>query len=311
MVESGYLVAAAATFALAAGYFFVQGLMAWMRRRRPAGLLRKDMEARTWLVDALREGPVELVLAYAERVTWRLSAGSPVPGSSGCGEGPLEERRMLRAAGLEPRVSSEGMRRVRFELALGFSACGALLGSCFSGALLTLFSVCGFCVGWRLPSWSLAKRVKERAEQAERHLPEMLDVISLGLRSGLSFDAALDAYCEHFHTLLACELGLAKEQWERSLITRDEALGNVAALFDSPALKRVLDDISRSLRFGSSLTGSLDSVAVQVRREYRARKEEEVAKAPVKMMVPTGVLILPAMLILVLGPVMLELMVGL
>ena len=72
----------------------------------------------------------------------------------------------------------------------------------------------------------------------------------------------------------------------------------------------MLGDISRSLRFGSSLTGSLDSVAVQVRKEYRARKEEEVAKAPVKMMVPTGVLILPAMLILVLGPVMLELMVG-
>ena len=31
------------------------------------------------------------------------------------------------------------------------------------------------------------------------------------------------------------------------------------------------------------------------------------AKAPVKMMVPTGVLILPAMLMLVLGPVLLEL----
>ena len=39
----------------------------------------------------------------------------------------------------------------------------------------------------------------------------------------------------------------------------------------------------------------------------RDRLEERVAKAPVKMMVPTGVLILPAMLMLVLGPVLLEL----
>ena len=40
---------------------------------------------------------------------------------------------------------------------------------------------------------------------------------------------------------------------------------------------------------------------------YKARRQEAVAKAPVKMMVPTGVLILPAMLMLVLGPVLLEL----
>lgn len=38
-----------------------------------------------------------------------------------------------------------------------------------------------------------------------------------------------------------------------------------------------------------------------------ARLEERVAKAPVKMMMPTGALILPAMLLLVLGPVLLEL----
>lgn len=43
---------------------------------------------------------------------------------------------------------------------------------------------------------------------------------------------------------------------------------------------------------------------------HRAQVEERVAKAPVKMMVPTGTLILPAMLLLVLGPVLLELMEG-
>ena len=42
----------------------------------------------------------------------------------------------------------------------------------------------------------------------------------------------------------------------------------------------------------------------------QAQVEERVAKAPVKMMIPTGTLILPAMLLLVLGPVLLELMEG-
>lgn len=63
----------------------------------------------------------------------------------------------------------------------------------------------------------------------------------------------------------------------------------------------------RSLRFGSSLAGSLEAAAAEARAEHRARLEERVAKAPVKMMMPTGALILPAMLLLVLGPVLLEL----
>ena len=60
-------------------------------------------------------------------------------------------------------------------------------------------------------------------------------------------------------------------------------------------------------RFGSSLAESLESAAAEARAEHRARLEERVAKAPVKMMMPTGALILPAMLLLVLGPVLLEL----
>ena len=66
----------------------------------------------------------------------------------------------------------------------------------------------------------------------------------------------------------------------------------------------------RSLHFGTSLAESLESAAQEARGDYKAKREEQVAKAPVKMMLPTGTLILPAMLLLVLGPVLLELMEG-
>jgi len=51
----------------------------------------------------------------------------------------------------------------------------------------------------------------------------------------------------------------------------------------------------------------LDDAAVQSRAAWKAQLEEKVAKAPVKMMLPTGTLILPAMLLLVMGPILLEL----
>ena len=51
----------------------------------------------------------------------------------------------------------------------------------------------------------------------------------------------------------------------------------------------------------------LEEAAQESRNLYKAKQEEIVSKAPVKMMIPTGTLIFPAMLILVLGPILLEL----
>ena len=84
--------------------------------------------------------------------------------------------------------------------------------------------------------------------------------------------------------------------------------------FTKPGLtfpnRSVITAIIRSLRFGTSLGEVLEQSAEQARAARKAQVEERVAKAPVKMMIPTGTLILPAMLLLVLGPVLLELMEG-
>ena len=84
----------------------------------------------------------------------------------------------------------------------------------------------------------------------------------------------------------------------------------MAATYDSKLLARLVESVVRSLRFGSSLADGLDALAAEAREVRKTRLQEAIAKAPVKMMLPTGTLILPAMLLLVLGPVLLELMEG-
>ena len=98
--------------------------------------------------------------------------------------------------------------------------------------------------------------------------------------------------------------------WGGAPMYVEDALKALAASYDSPLFTRTVSSIVRSLRFGTALGECLEQAAAQARAERRARVEERVAKAPVKMMVPTGTLILPAMLIMVLGPVLLELMGG-
>ena len=94
--------------------------------------------------------------------------------------------------------------------------------------------------------------------------------------------------------------------WETGLVDRAEALKLLADGFDLPILHQFVGNVLRSLKCGSPVTQTLDELATQARGEYRSRMEEAVAKAPVKMLVPTAGLILPAMLILVMGPVLLE-----
>lgn len=213
-------------------------------------------------------------------------------------------------AGLAGELTFEGFSEARLRLSVLCAAVGFVLGLVFSVTLGLILAVVGAYLGWRAPSQAMIGRIKWRVHETERHLPEMLDVVALGMRSGLSFDASLKLYCEHFDTVLAHELACAQRQWVSGLARRDEALRKVASSYDSVLFARVVETIIRSIRYGASMVTGLQSDAAEARSAYQAEREERIAKAPVKMMVPTGVLILPAMLVLVLGPVLLELMGG-
>lgn len=130
----------------------------------------------------------------------------------------------------------------------------------------------------------------------------------LGLRSGLSLERSLSLYPRYFDTGLSRSVARAVSEWETGLVPREEALRRLARQYDSTLLNRVVEDAIRSLRFGSPLADALEQAASEARSQHRARMEERIAKAPVKMMLPVGTLILPAMLLLVMGPVILELM---
>ncbi len=220
----------------------------------------------------------------------------------------LEQR--LAKAGLAGAVSSAGFWETRLRFSALGCALGFVVGLSLSFELALILLAAGAVGGWQLPKWAVGARVKLRADQMERHLAEMLDVVALGLRSGLSFERSLSLYLQHFDTMLARSFKMAQQQWTCGFLTREEALRQVAASYESVVMSRVVEDVVRSLRFGSSLAENLELAAAEVRASYRSKKEERVAKAPVKMMVPTGALILPAMLVMVLGPVLLELMEG-
>lgn len=215
-----------------------------------------------------------------------------------------------RLAGVASRIDEEGLCKARlFACAYSVMLCLAT-GLAISPQVAVAGIFAGFFMGWTSISWALGREALARKQMLEGHLSELIEVVCLGLRSGLSFDFALRLYCQCFEGVLASELSLAMSSWQAGLKSRDQALRDVASTYDSTIFSRVVESIVRSMRFGSPLAESLEVLAVEARQSHKAQVEERVMKAPVKMMLPVGTLILPSMLILVLGPVLLDLAQG-
>ena len=155
-----------------------------------------------------------------------------------------------------------------------------------------------------------AKRREKKQEEAsfERDLPACLEVVALGMQAGMGFDQAFALYTERFDTALAkcCKESLAV--WQKGLISREKGLRELSEIIATPSFRHFSSSVLRALRFGAPMTPLLMDLAQEARKDYRAKRQELVAKAPVKMLLPTGALILPAMLLLVMGPIILDLL---
>ena len=144
-----------------------------------------------------------------------------------------------------------------------------------------------------------------RKKQLEVELPTFLDIMCLSLQSGLSIDKGIELYLKQFDTLLGKELKAAQNNWKMGFDTKENALRSFAARYQSTWVSQAFESLIRSLRFGVGASTELLQLAASLRKHYSAELEQRIEKAPVKMMLPTGVFILPALLIFILGPILL------
>lgn len=154
------------------------------------------------------------------------------------------------------------------------------------------------------------RRARLRRRRARRRmaclleLPALLDVVTLGLSAGLSFDSSLELYCERAGGPLADAFGEALLSWRMGLSTREEALVGLSRELGLPSLERLATVVVEALAFGTPLADALESQAQALREERRAEVEEQIERLPVKMLVPLGTMVVPAMFLAILGPLL-------
>jgi tight adherence protein C len=156
-------------------------------------------------------------------------------------------------------------------------------------------------LGFIIPEIWLGRRIKKRRKAILRGIPDALDLLTISVKAGLGFDAALSKVVEKTKGPLADEFTRALGEI-RVGKTRREALRDIVARTDVPALAKFIGAIIQAEQLGVSISKVLQVQSEQLRIERRQHAEEMAAKAPIKMLFPLVGCIFPAMFIVILGP---------
>ena len=216
----------------------------------------------------------------------------------------LDRLRLIRRN--SSRIELDDVVEDRFLMFTILACLVLVLGAAFSWALIPIGLVAAYILSGRAPGYIAVRKRKELRGACDAQLDTLADIVAMGVNAGMSFDASIDLYCSKFKGALAEQLKPARAQWESGIATRGEALCGLADKLESPALRRFAETSSQAISRGAPLAKLLNRFAQDVRRERRNNIEQQVEKAPVKMMLPMGLLMLPALLILVIGPALMQ-----
>jgi tight adherence protein C len=210
-------------------------------------------------------------------------------------------RHMIDVAG---RPAGFTMTRVLWAK-LAFALAAVLLGTLATAArpsplevVLVLAAVVG---GYHLPEAALWGRGTERQQAIARELPDVLDQMTIAVEAGLGFEAALARAAGSGKGVLAEELARTVQDVAVGR-PRREAYQALATRTQVPELKRFVGAVNQADTYGVPLADVLRVQADEARVKRRQSAEEQAMKVPVKVVFPLVVCILPALLVVVVGP---------
>jgi tight adherence protein B len=193
---------------------------------------------------------------------------------------------------------------------LSLSGFGAGVARGFPLMQSVLIGTIAGCIGMFLPDLWLNRQKGKRQMLMRRGLPDALDMIVICLRGGLSLQGAFqrveqDLAMAHPELALEFSINLREIQLGRST---GEAMRHFADRCDLEEIRSLSSVILQSERLGASTVNALRVHAETLRTKRLQRAEEQAGKAGTKMVFPTILCIFPAILLVVIGPAVFQIM---
>ena len=164
-----------------------------------------------------------------------------------------------------------------------------------------LYSFIALGVGFMLPQMWLRSVIDRRKQAIVKKLPDALDLMTICVDAGLTFDGAMDRVAEKWRDPLSMEFGRVLYEMQLGK-SRRQSLRDMVDRIDVADVTSFVASILQADQLGVSIGKVLRIQSEQMRVRRRQRAEEKAQQAPIKMLFPLVFLIFPAMFIVLLGP---------
>jgi tight adherence protein C len=169
-------------------------------------------------------------------------------------------------------------------------------------AVIVMLTLLFAGIGILLPVFMLRTVVSSRRQKIWRQLADAFDLITVCVEAGLGLDAALRQVAEKLRGPLSDEIAQVLREVGMGR-PRREALEDMAARTQVRELETFVHAVIQAEQLGTSLGRVLRAQALSLRVRRRQRAQEIARKAPVKLVFPLVLLIMPTFFIITLGPV--------
>jgi tight adherence protein C len=160
-----------------------------------------------------------------------------------------------------------------------------------------------------IPSYYLGRRARKRQAAIAKQLSDVLDLLCVCVEAGLGLYEAIK--------IVGSEAERQKQEigTELSLVSSElSAGGTLGAAMRNLAERTAVDDIKplaatliQSEQLGAQIAPALKASSDALRTRRRLRAEEAAQKASIKMLFPLVTFVLPAMIMVIVGPAMIDL----
>jgi tight adherence protein C len=198
----------------------------------------------------------------------------------------------------------------------GSAACFALIGlfiGIFSGqpsGTAISYAAAGAAIGFFIPSYYIGNRARARQGAIGRELSDVLDLLVVCVEAGLGLYEAIKVVgseAERHGQVIGRELSLVASEVS-SGSSLGVALRNLAERTAVEDIKPLAATLIQSEQLGAQIAPALHASSDAMRARRRLRAEEAAQKTAVKILFPLVLFVLPAMLMVIVGPALIQIL---
>ncbi|MGB3346417.1 MAG: type II secretion system F family protein [Candidatus Humimicrobiia bacterium] len=215
-------------------------------------------------------------------------------------------KQRLMLSGLQEIISADIYLAIKFLFPVVFLLISILVAIFFVIPSIIKIALIAFVpLSFLLPDVFLNNRIAKRKREIRRALPNALDLLTISVEAGMGFDNAVAKVTSSITGALSEEFARMLHELQIGF-SSSEALNNLRDRTDVLDLNAFIMAVIHANTFGISIGKVLRIQASEMRIRRRQRAEEAGIKAPVKLVFPLIFCLFPALIAVILGPVVIR-----